>query len=98
MKAPPWRTPCTNPLRSRARLIARRTATLSNGGFLWLSTTLSLPFCAISVTTSDGAFFFAVSDISFVISSGIETSSRPACSAASRVPRSVMIGYRMPSR
>jgi hypothetical protein len=65
---------------------------LSKGGFLWFSTTLSLPFCAISATTSDGALFFAASDMSLVISSGIETSSRPAWSAASRVPRSVMIG------
>ena len=73
-------------------MTARRTVRLSNGGFLWLSTTLSLPFWPISVTTIDGAFCFTCSAMVFVISSGIEVSSRPACSAAMRVPRSVMIG------
>lgn len=75
-----------------ARLIARRTTTLSNGGFLWFMITLSLPIWPVSATTSDGAFALIVSAIVFVISSGIATSRRPACSAASRVPRSPMIG------
>ena len=65
---------------------------MSKGARLWLMTTLSLPFWPISVTTRLGAFCLTVSAIVFVISSGIETSSRPVCSAASRVPRSVMIG------
>jgi len=56
-----------------------------------LSSTLSLPFCPISVMTSAGVTLFAVSAIAFVISRGTKASSRPACSAASRVPRSRMM-------
>jgi hypothetical protein len=54
--------------------------------------TLSVPICPVSATTRLGAPAFAVSAIVRVISSGIATSSRPVWSAASRVPRSVMIG------
>ena len=53
--------------------------------------TLSLPFWPISVTTIEGTFFLMVSAMSLVISSGLDTSSWPACRAASRVPRSLMI-------
>ena len=72
--------------------MARRTVRLSKGGRLWFRTTLSLPICPVVATTSAGAFFFVVSAMTFVISSGMEVSSRPAWSAARRVPRSVMIG------
>jgi hypothetical protein len=75
-----------------ARLIARRTVTLSKGGRFTFMITLSLPFWPVSLTTSEGTFFFAVSAMAFVISRGTATSSRPAWSAARRVPRSVMTG------
>jgi len=58
---------------------------------LWLISTLSLPFCPISVITRAGVTLLAVSAIAFVISSGTKASSRPACSAARRVPRSRMM-------
>ena len=74
-----------------ARLIARRTAGLSNGGRLWLTMTLSLPFWPTSVITSDGALCFTDSAMVLVISSGTRASTRPVWSAASRVPRSPMI-------
>jgi hypothetical protein len=53
---------------------------------------LSLPFWPTIVTTSEVTACLRESAMVRVISSGIDTSSRPVCSAASRVPRSVMIG------
>ena len=81
-----------------ARLIALRTRVSVNGGLLKFIRRLSLTFVLVSKTTMLGTARFSCSAAVLVPSSGIVTSSRPVWRAAMRVPRSLMMMNRIPSR
>ena len=98
MAAPPWWTAWFSARRSMAWATASRALTLSKGGFLVFMMTFSFTFSAARVITICGMAFFSCSAVVLLVSPGKATSTCPACSAATRVPRSLMITYLMPSR
>ena len=98
MVAPPWCTAWFSPRRSMAWLTAIRTFGLSKGGFLVFMIMFSFTFSAARVNTICGTAFLSCSAVVLLVSPGKAVSTCPACSAATRVPRSLMTMYLMPSR
>jgi hypothetical protein len=84
--------------RSMAYETASRTFWLSKGGFLRFMMMLSVTLVLNGVTMSFGTAALSCSAAALVVSPGMATSSWPACSAAVRVPRSLMTMYFSPSR
>ena len=81
-----------------AWLAARRTFALSKGAFLVFMIRFSFTFSAARVITICGTAFFSCSAVVLLVSPGKATSTCLACSAATRVPRSLMTMYLIPSR
>jgi hypothetical protein len=69
-----------------------------NGGRAWLTSRFGDVREPTRVTTIPGTAALSWSAMFLVISPGAALSSRPAWSAAVRVPRSLMITYLSPSR
>ena len=98
MAAPPWCTAWFSARRSIAWATASRAFTLSKGGFLVFMMTFSFTFSAARVIDICGTAFLSCSAVVLLVSPGKAASTWPACSAATRVPRSLMMMYLSPSR